>query len=381
VLRHLQQKKFVAYAGPLAGRDRGYYFENGIPVLVTRSPQMIKPHPGKWETLEALFSNLYWSDDEPYAEQQQNAFYGWLQVAFNALCQRRWQPGQALAFAGAANVGKSLTQRIITVILGGRVAKAALFLQGRTDFNGELFATDHLMLEDESAGTRMPERLAFAAQLKEIAANQTHACHAKHRQIVNLNAWWRVTLSLNDEPEHLLILPPIDRDTEDKIILLRALVAEMPMPTETPEDKAKFWKQLISELPAFLYYLTKEFELPAEWRSARFGVTHFHHPILLKELQDLDPALLLLELIDTANIWNQWDPTIAKWVTKTPWEGSALELRRVLMNNPTTRNDASSLLKWVNATGRYLNKLAKSRGARVKFIHGKHKDTYEIYPP
>jgi hypothetical protein len=57
----------------------------------------------------------------------------------------------------------------------------------------------------------MPDRLAFAAALKEISANQTHACHAKYHQTVNLNSWWRVTASLN---ERLLILPPIDSDKD-----------------------------------------------------------------------------------------------------------------------------------------------------------------------
>jgi hypothetical protein len=48
--------------------------------------------------------------------------------------------------------------------------------------------------------------------------------------------------SLNDTPERLLILPPIDSDTRDKINIVRASAAGMPMPSETPEDKAKFWE-------------------------------------------------------------------------------------------------------------------------------------------
>jgi bifunctional DNA primase/polymerase-like protein len=380
VLRELQQKKYVDYAGALAGKERGYYFENGIPILVTYSPQLIIPKPGNWDTLSNLLSNLYWNPDEPHGDEQQHAFYGWVQVAFNALRARRWQPGQALAFAGPSDAGKSLTQRLITVILGGRSAKAALFLQQRTDFNGEMFEAEHLMLEDEAASTRYRDRLAFAAQLKQIAANQVQPCHPKQRQIINLCPWWRVTISLNDEPDRLLVLPPLGNDVADKLILLRASQAPMPMPAETPEQKIAFWKQLNDELPAFLHYLVNEYEIPADWRSTRFGIKEFHHPALLTALEELDPAMLLLELIDTANIWHQWDPVSQLWGTKVPWEGSALELRRVLSNNNTTQRDASNLLSYTNATGRYLNKLAKIRATRVKLTHTRTGDRYEIYP-
>jgi hypothetical protein len=380
VLRELQQKKYVDYAGALAGKERGYYFENGIPILVTYSPQLIIPKPGNWDTLRRLLSNLYWGPDEAHADDQRHVFYGWVQVAFNALRVRRWQPGQALAFAGPSDAGKSLTQRLITMILGGRSAKAALFLQQRTDFNGEMFEAEHLMLEDEAASTRYKDRLAFAAQLKQIAANQVQPCHPKNRQIVNLCPWWRVTISLNDEPDRLLVLPPLSSDVADKLILLRASQASMPMLAETPEQKTAFWKRLNDELPAFLHYIVNEYKIPKDWRSTRFGIKEFQHPALLTALEELDPAMLLLELIDTANIWHQWDPKSQVWGTTIPWEGSALELRRVLSNKSATQRDASSLLSYTNATGRYLNKLAKIRATRVKFTHTKTGDRYEIYP-
>jgi hypothetical protein len=56
---------------------------------------------------------------------------------------------------------------------------------------------------------------------------------ANPHQTVNLNSWWRVTASLR---ERLLILPPIDSDTRDKINIVRASAAGMPMSTETTED-------------------------------------------------------------------------------------------------------------------------------------------------
>jgi hypothetical protein len=372
VVRSLQQHRYVNYVGPLAGRDCGYYLENEIPFLVTTSPKIIEPVGGRWATLGALFNNLFWGADEPWGDEQQNAFYGWLSVAYKALRARKFQPGQALAFAGTVEAGKSLTQKLVTEILGGRAAKAALFLQGRTDFNSELFGAEHLMLEDENASTSYAARQAFSSSIKSITSNQLQPCHAKGRDIINLAPWWRVTISLNDRPERMLVLPSLEEDIAGKIILLRATAHEMPMPAETPEEKERFWRQLKSELPAFLHWLLNKFEIPAEWRNTRFGIREWHHPTLLGELEELSPAVRLLELIDLLEPWGK---------VATQWEGSAAELRSLLVNDPTLRRDAEALLSWPNACGQYLSDLARIRKTRVKALRDMRHRWYEIWRP
>jgi hypothetical protein len=139
VIRDIQEKHYVSYVGPLAGRALGYFDENGTPFLVTSSPSFITPASGEWKTIDQLFKNLLWGDAEPCGKEQQTVFFGWLQISFKAVRAGKFQPGQALAFAGPIEAGKSLTQKLITLILGGRSAKAAPYLQGRTDFNSELF--------------------------------------------------------------------------------------------------------------------------------------------------------------------------------------------------------------------------------------------------
>jgi hypothetical protein len=110
------------------------------------------------------------------------------------------------------------------------------------------------MLEDEHASTSYAARRELASAIKNITANRIHACHGKYREIVNLAPWWRITISLNDQPERLLILPNlVEVDIGSKISLLRADRYDMPMASDTPEDRERFWNQLVSELPAFLY--------------------------------------------------------------------------------------------------------------------------------
>jgi hypothetical protein len=371
-LRYFQEQKFVNFVGPIAGKKCGFYHENGVRILVTSQARVIEPKKGQWGTLNQLFANLIAHDDEPYAQSQIHCFYGWLKIAFKAFCAHKFQPGQALALAGPIDCGKSLVQSLITEILGGRSAKAALFLQGRTDFNSELFGAEHLILEDEAASTLYRDRLALGTAIKNIIANRMHPCHPKNRQIINLCPWWRLSISLNDRAERLLILPPLTDDIRDKIILLRASKHPMPMPAETADEKQEFWKTLTTEIPAFLHWLINDFIIEDSWRDTRFGIKTFHHPTLMTDLEELSPSFTLLGLIDAAKIWD---------VGYDVWEGTALELRSILMANNKTAKDATKLLDWINACGQYLNDLAEIRPARVKQFRSHDHRTFEIYRP
>ena len=70
--------------------------------------------------------------------------------------------------------------------------------------------------------------------------------HAKNRQAMTLKPFWRVSISCNDEPESLMILPPIDESLSDKVIIFQAKKKPMPMPTQTDEIRTEelFWYAL-----------------------------------------------------------------------------------------------------------------------------------------
>jgi hypothetical protein len=354
---HIQDHFDVQYSGALAGRKSGFYEENGVRLLVTSDPRLIDGVKGEWPILQKFLTNLLSGKNEPWGEKQLTTLFGWLRTAIESLRLGQFQPGQALTLAGPINCGKSLLQSIITEILGGRSAKAVMFLQGRTDFNSELFGVEHLMLEDETATTSHQARANLGSQIKAITVNRDHPCHGKRRDIVNLRPWWRLSISCNDRPDKLLILPPLSDDVSDKIILFRASPAQMPMATETSEEKEHFWETLKSELPAFLWWLEHDFQIPDEFKSSRFGVVEFHHPELLDSLDELSPGHALEELIDQAKIWGAVDDY---------WEGTALDLRSTLLNNDRTRRDAERLLNWTNATGQHLGDLQKKSPDRFK---------------
>src|SRR5258708_40122450 len=122
-------------------------------------------------------------------------------------------------------------------------------MAGLTHFNKDLFAAEHLMIEDEVASTAIKHRRHFATRIKDFTVNEVQSCHAKGRDAISLRPFWRLTISLNDEPENLLILPPIDESLEDKIMLLKVRNFRMPLPTVTLENREGLWNALIAELP------------------------------------------------------------------------------------------------------------------------------------
>ena len=203
--------------------------------------------------------------------------------------------------------------------MGGRSAKPYQFMTGGTDFNSDLFGAEHLMVEDEQASTDIRARRHLGSQIKNVTVNEEQRLHAKGRDAIIVRPLCRLTISLNDEPENLMVLPPIEDSLEDKIIILRAHKNPMPMPTQTIEQRRAFWGLLMAELPAFLHFLT-EWEIPEHLRSERFGIAHYHDPDILREIDALAPEFKLLSLIDTAIFLDG----------SNEWTGTSEELERML---------------------------------------------------
>jgi hypothetical protein len=358
LLIHLQRHKDVYYVGPLAGHPAGFYEVGETRILVTVSPKVIEPVKGEWPVLHQFLSNLFHDDDHdqlPYV-------YGWIKVAYEALRNGKRRPGQALVLAGPHNCGKSLFQNLLTLILGGRTAKPYQYMMGITSFNADLFEAEHLAMEDEHASTDIRTRRHFGSQIKNVTVNDSQRCHGKHQKGTVLYPFWRLSVSLNDEPENLMVLPPIDDSLEDKLMLLRAVRLPMPMPTGTQEERGAFWNKLLTELPALLDFLLS-WDFPSHLSCQRFGIKHFHHPDLLAAIDTLAPEYRLLNLID-GELFQAYGSDV--------WNGSAEELERELCcEGSKCRMEARKLLYFNTACGVYLGRLLKRYPDRVE----RHRDS------
>lgn len=371
-LMDIQSRQNVDYAAALAGYKAGFYTISGSHVLVTESPRLVTSKAGEWPLLKGILEGMFNNE----VEDQRPYFYGWMKKSLEGYYAHQWSPGQVMVLAGPVASAKSLLQGLITMLFGGRSAKPYLFMTNGTTFNGDLFRAEHLMIEDDAESTNYQARRHFGASIKGIAVNHDQHCHGKNKDGLTLTPIWRATISLNDEPERLMVLPPIDPDIADKIMLLKVARKEMPMPTGTQQEQKRFWDALVAELPAFVNYLQR-WEIPPELRSPRFGIRHYHHPELLSAITELSPEYRLLALIDREIFKHKTDA----------WKGSAVDLEGDLLRKDgngasSVAREAEKLLYFNSACGTYLGKLAqgpsKDRVSK-RVLHGQAQWTIE--PP
>ena len=378
VVARAQLEHPVDIVGPLAGYKEGYYAFSGIRFLVTSSPALVKPRAGTWDTIHKVLSGLFPVNSSDPRGAQMIVLLCWIKVAYENLTTGKFRPGQALVIAGEPLCGKSLLQQLITEILGGRSANPFAFLSGATNFNADMFGAEHQMIEDESVGSDYRARQRLGAAIKRATANRQHRCEAKHKNAIYLRPFWRLTITLNDEPEDLLVLPPVESSSlQDKMIILKAAKTEMPMPTSNVEEEQGFWQILVGELPAFLFALST-LKIPEALRSPRFGVCHYHHPELLAAMEELSPHVRLLQLIDMGLFASE------SLQSGQTWEGTAEELEAKLTSDGSAcRNEAKKLMSYYNACAKMLGRLAESSMGkeRVKRHRTAERRLWRIEPP
>lgn len=348
----LRQEKNVQWAGELAGFAQGVHEIQGTKILVTRGPKLIRAAKGTFPTLQKLLSELL-SDQLDY-------FYAWLKSSLRSLYKGYpFRPGQAMAIAGKSGCGKSLLQGLLTELLGGRSGKPYQYLMGETGFNEDLLSREHLMLEDEASSTDIRKRIFFGTQLKNMIANDVIRCHPKGTKGIYLSAFWRVSITLNDEPENLMVLPPITDDLKDKIILLKASPASFPFGQDNLRARDEYRCKLSTELPAFVNFL-QGWRIPPRLCNQRYGCSAWQNPDLMEILHRTQPEFRLLELIEYLKIWG---------LDNEPWTGNATELENVLLEKDKSGR-VRDLLKFHSACGTYLGKLTKHFPQRIKRQRG-----------
>ena len=205
----IQTVNHIHFAGPLAGHPRGLHTVGGTKLLALTSPQIIGAKPGPWPILRRVFEGLLL--DPEVGSVQLETFLGWLKIARESLLTNRRRPGQAIAFAGPRGSGKSLLIDITELALGGRRANPYAYFTGRTNFNGDLSGAELLAVDDEAGSTDIRSRRTLAANIKSCLFSGAVRIEGKNKCAFVFQPCWRMILALNDEPEALLVLPPIGR--------------------------------------------------------------------------------------------------------------------------------------------------------------------------
>jgi hypothetical protein len=407
LLLWVMERRRVELAMPaLAGYPSGIHEIWGQRVVVKTSPRLVVPAKGEWPTVRALIEGLLKEDG---GHDQVPFFHGWMKVAIEGLYiggVGNFRPGQACIFSGPRNSGKSrLQHQIVTGLLGGRSADPGPYMFGRTDFNGEMFSAEHLMMEDPATSTLTKDRVFFGEMIKQIVVNDTQRLHRKREEALTVSPCWRLTISVNDDPDKMRVLPLLTPDLKDKIMLFHVGQKALPMPTTTLEERAAFRAAIAAELPAYAWYLLHEHVIAEELQAVRFGVKEWQHPELAKELFEDTPAAEMLMLIDVGvfevgefadekkcKLWQLGEPVNTykdQWgrerMDVRVWQGSAIDLERVLMGDiPGISSSVSKEAKKLfahNKCDRLLARLKEDRPDRVMNGRTKHARFWVIGAP
>ena len=355
--------KAVAYAGRLAGIKTGCYIMNGKRVLVTSDPVIIESKEGNWPMINSIIDQLFnggETDQRPYV-------YGWLKMGRKAVLEAFPMPGQALVLAGPRNAGKNLFQDIITEALGGRAEKPYRYMVGKSEFNGDLFGAEHLCIADEVPFYDMPSRRVFGSKIKDICVNSLQSCHGKHKEALTLYPIWRLSISVNDEAENLVMLPPLEDSIEDKIMLLKVDQAIMPMKSDSPKSRVEFWDGVRAEIPHFLHFI-ENYEIPEDLRESRFGIKAYQHPELVEILKEMTHENRLMALMEIIVI-----------PENGAWKGTLEELETALYEDSTFKRQIEKLLYYPTALMTYMRRLQKVMPERVKRFKSGGKNLWELH--
>jgi hypothetical protein len=296
-LLSLQMERNVDAALELAGRRIGVVECSGKRILVTREANPIEAKEGNWELIRGVVEAQFLGEDESWVQVE--IFYEWCRIFLECLENEHSNSnGQALIIAGPPDCGKSLLQNLLTDLFGGRVALPFQFASGGTSFNADLAGAEHLMIEDEDASDDPSARRRTGAILKQYAANKMTRVHPKGKDAYVVELLNRLTITMNDDPKSLGILPPIDKGLADKLIILKAHKRTLPRTPKNDEERVAFPRDLRAQLPAFKHYLLHEFECSPDLKDGRFGVIAFQDPELRSRIDGIATEERFLSLVE-----------------------------------------------------------------------------------
>lgn len=359
VMHQLQTQNRIECAVPLIHHKPGINIHNGQRVLNTSRVRPLEPadkgpEPREWGVdfpwLAEFFDNLF------VDRSQEIGFLGWLKHFYTGAIEQRPRSGQAMFIAGPPGVGKTfLSTCIITRLVGGS-QDASEFLTGENGNFTDYVLEAPLMTIDDSAPCSSPKAHAhYSAALKKLVANQSFTYSAKFKKSGQVTWQGRVIVTLNEDPESMRMLPTLEINNLDKLILLRTTSRL----TVFPENVGSL---VAAELPFFARWLL-DWEMPAELRgTSRFGVKCVHDPSLLQAALQSETSyafLELLELFRREEVENLNSTTQGqRALRESPiWRGTASDLLRRLTMSPALE-PLSRPYANVRALGMMLSKVA-----------------------
>jgi len=358
----------IQWSGNIAGHQQGLSRDiDGKPILILSEAQQPQPKPGNCSLINELLANAF---EQETAFQ---VFLSWLAGRYRAVRDHTHIPSPMLVMAGEVNSGKSLIAWIASQCLGGRTANPYNAWAGGMLWNDDLVGAEMLLVDDCAGSIEMRARRCFGAAFKEAMYPHIVQLRKRHSSSVSVRPVWACIVCCNDTPEALQIIPPLDADMSDKVILLHVSPLVLPVDTSTPAGRSAMQTMIRNELPAFVQQLA-EWVTPAELHDTRSGITAWRDPELLDSVDANSPARRIESLITAAienrGIWHD-----------IPREFTAIEIETRLTDpHSPVRDQAKALLHWHGACGAALQRLAKmNRGVITEGEYDYHNKIRRYY--
>ncbi len=368
-LVQIENQRYVTYRGPAAGSDKGLIVTSeGVKLLVTQSPTVIKAQPGDYPTIRSFLDNMLGAEQLVY-------FMGWLKCSRVAMLKRKHAPGHFLGLAGPKGTAKTqLIHLIIVPSMGSRSASCAKYFGG-ANFNAELLRAEVLVIDDDDFSSKAASRQRVKQLVKSLLFSSAPQFEGKYKEPFSYRTVTRIVGACNLDEGDLRAFPLVDSGTDDKLMFLMCSPAFDKEPTD--EEFEEWKRKIAAELPAFLFDVER-FEIPEPLQASRGMIKAFRHPEIMRLISEQEGWRSLMELVNLLDSYD--DPATGALLFERPWRGGASKLASLLLQCPATRDMARPLIgTYTPKCGILLTEAAGHPESGVSVV-GKHSDTnsYEI---
>lgn len=296
--------------------------------------------------------------DRVWDKEQWTYYVSWVTHFYQQALAGKPGTGLALFVAGDGSIGKNFSTNAILGQLFGGHKDASKFITGKDQFNGNLLDCPIWTCHDtQRTAESASAQNTFTQQLKRVIADRELIARAMYHEGIDVPWNGRIVVTLNTDPESLRMLPDLEQTILNKVLLLRA---QDPRIGDFPSDE-----EVVAELPAFGSYL-RDFEIPADIRESRFGITAWHHPDLLDAAHAESPTTGALEVI---TIWRDEHFKNVAPADCREWVGTATAMLKLMYESVGTEGLVRGQFRNGTSLGRALNKLVDQG---ISWIHKNH---------
>ena len=378
-LHHIQQSRVLDGAIPIVYDKRDIIVIAGKKFLNLARVKVMEPDPNPV---------MVWGQGFPWTAKWLGSMFGpskqlvylltWLKLFYTGARNGELRQGHAIFMVGGTGMGKTLMNaRWIPMLMGGG-SEAGDYLVKGENFCKELLEVGHWHIDDSQAATDRIQHTKFSERVKSLIANPLVAYHPKYvdRQMVPFSG--RLMVTLNEDPASLLMIPDLDRNIEDKLIVFR-LRDEKTFKFGPNADNER---QLRKEAPFFLSWLmTWNPPKHLVGNSMRWGMRNYIHPTIRKEAVANSFDSDIFGVLDI--LWDTDNDFVELKQKGEPWVGTAAALTSIIGSYTNTRNLIHGMT--VRGIGMRLAKLAKTAGSSVRAIPNATKSkssssSYALYP-